>query len=470
MTKISKIVLVAGAALSVAAPAFAQNPDQSRAYSAELAADAQTRSSLLAPAATGSNGFTISDQSGNYKLTIGGTIQFRYTLDTRSDGVQGTGPGATNVNKDDSLTSGFSNPITRIYFGGNIINPDMTFRLSALINGGSTSQSLTTLDPTGTTLVNSTVTDTNGFALEDAYGQYKFDNGMSVKWGQFKLPTVREEIVGDEYSLTAGTSTINTLMSPGRTQGIEVGYTAESFRAMFDFSDGVRSANSNYNSGSEADYALSARGEFKIAGDWSRFNDFTSFRNQDFAAMVGGGVHWEQGGNGGNGDNLSNATFGNESFLYSLDGSLEGSGWNAFAAFTGVNTDGDARNSVNTYSLLIQGGVFVSENCEIFARYEGIFADSEVTGTGAAELDPSDFHFVTVGANYYIIPDSHAAKITADAVISVNENAGLVNNAIQTASGNTGPFVGTGGNANNGVLGDGDSGEVAFRLQFQLLF
>ena len=463
MTKISKIVLVAGAALSVAAPAFAQNPDQSRAYSAELAADAQTRSSLLAPAAAGSNGFTISDQSGNYKLTIGGTVQFRYTLDTRSDGVQGTGPQATNVNKDDSLSMGFSNPITRIHFGGNIINPDMTFKVGALISGNNSNTAI--LDGNGNT---QTLTDSNGFLLEDAYGQYKFDNGMSVKWGQFKLPTVREEIVGDEYSLTAGTSTINTLFSPGRTQGIEVGYTAESFRAMFDFSDGIRSSNTDYTNAVEADYALSARGEFKIAGDWSRFNDFTSFRNQDFAALVGAGIHWEQGGNSNDGFAGSNATFGNETFLYSIDGAIEGSGWNAFAAFTGSNADGDQRNSISTYSLLLQGGVFVSENCELFARYEGIFADSEVTGVGANELDPSDFHFVTIGSNYYILPDSHAAKITADAVISVNENAGL-QNLVQSTSGNN-KFGAGAPNTNNGVLGDGDSGEVALRLQFQLLF
>ncbi|MDX2119047.1 MAG: hypothetical protein SFY96_12775 [Planctomycetota bacterium] len=463
MTKISKIVFVAGAALSVA-PAFAQNPDQSRAYSAELAADAQTRSSLLAPAASGSNGFTISDQSGNYKLTIGGTVQFRYTLDSRSDGVQGTGPGATNVNKDDSLTMGFNNPITRLSFSGNIHNPDLTFKVSALVSGASQN----TFDNSG----NQSGTTNSGFVLEDAYGQYKYDNGMYVKWGQFKLPTVREEIVGDEYSLAAGTSVINGLFTPGRTQGIEVGYTAESFRMMADFGDGVTSANTDYNSRFEADYALSLRGEFKFAGDWSRFNDFTSFRSQDFAAMVGGGIHWEQGGNSGNGDNASNATLGNESTLYTLDGSLEGAGWNAFAAFTGTTTDGDARNSISTYSLLIQGGVFVSEQAEIFARYEGIFADSESTGVGAGnELDPSDFHFLTVGANYYIIPDSHAAKVTADAVISLNENAGLVNNAVQTASTqNIGPFIRGGGGTNNGVLGDGDSGEVALRLQFQLLF
>lgn len=461
MTKISKIVLVAGAALSVAAPAFAQNPDQSRAYSAELAADAQTRSSLLAPAAAGSNGFTISDQSGNYKLTIGGTVQFRYTLDTRSDGAQGTGPGATNINKDDSLSTGFSNPITRIHFGGNIINPDMTFKVSALINSASQSVVDAGGAPIGTA--------NDGFRLEDAYGQYKFDNGFSVKWGQFKLPTVREEIVGDEYSLAAGTSTINSLFSPGRSQGIELGYTAESFRAMFDFSDGIRASNTDYTSSREADFALSARGEFKIAGDWSRFNDFTSFRNQDFAALVGAGIHWEQGGNTNDGFAGANNGFGNETFLYSIDGALEGSGWNAFAAFTGSNADGDQRNSISTYSLLLQGGVFVSENCELFARYEGIFADSEVTGVGAGnELDPSDFHFVTVGSNYYILPDSHAAKITADAVISVNENAGL-QNLVQSTSG-TNKFGAGVPNTNNGVLGDGDSGEIAFRLQFQLLF
>jgi len=487
MTKISKIVLVAGAALSVA-PAFAQNPDQSRAYSAELAADAQTRSSLLAPASSGANGFTISDQSGNYKLTIGGVVKFRYTADFRPDSASGANkvPVGTGVNKDDQFTSGFSMPLTRISLGGNIINPDMTFGLSGAFNG---SQTNVGAGPGG---ANSS--DLSGFGLEDAWGRYAFDNGTYVKWGQFKLPTSREELVGDTSQLAADFSFLNNVFTQGRSQGIEFGYSAESFRGMAAFSDGLRSANTDYNTppanligaggaNGEADWALSLRGEFKFAGEWSRFNDFTSFRSQDFAAMVGAAFHHEQGGNTGNTRGAavgnvagvsSQAGNGNRLSFYTIDASIEGAGWNAFAALLGSSTDGDSRSTTDTFGLLVQGGVFATENCEIFARYEGLFVDSKISGTGAAALDPDTFHFLTIGSNYYILPESHAAKITADAVISLTETTyfqqgvfspTVSNTAFQTSS------IGTvGGSTNSGVLGASDAGEIALRLQFQLLF
>src|SRR3954466_11763537 len=95
MSQTKVLVFVAGAALSIGAQALAQNAnlDQSRAYGAELMADAGTRASLLqggvAGGATYNGTFSIADSTGNNRLNIGGTEIFRYNASFRDSNSVG---------------------------------------------------------------------------------------------------------------------------------------------------------------------------------------------------------------------------------------------------------------------------------------------------------------------------------------------------------------------------------------------
>src|ERR1041384_4879510 len=117
MSQTKVLVFVAGAALSVGAQAFAQNAnlDQSRAYANELVADAGTRASLLQGGpnggATYAGTFSIADGSGNNRLNFGGTEIFRYTYDSRNE---------QTVGSDNDQTYGFSAPVNRLRFWGNV--------------------------------------------------------------------------------------------------------------------------------------------------------------------------------------------------------------------------------------------------------------------------------------------------------------------------------------------------------------
>jgi hypothetical protein len=427
-----KNVLVALAGLAMSGVAFAQDStgNQDRAYAAEMMADAQTRTSLLQAGGSGHDGaFNLSDASGNYRLNIGGFTQFRYYLNFRDGDVGGGG-------HDSGFTNGFEATRTDLIFSGNVINPNTTFYIRTEFNS-------------------------NGdFDLLDAYGKYAFDNGTGLIWGQYRAPVFRETLVAETGQLTAEYSLTGTVFDPDRTQGIAVDYRGDSFYGIFSFNDGGDARNSSYSGTGEADYGLTARVEGKLAGEWNRFDDFTSFRNQDFAALIGGAVHYQQTGNTAaftSGNVPAFQTQGN-AFLYTVDASLEGNGWNVYGAFLGLHSDPDAGSSVDNFGGIIQGGIFVTDNVELFGRWDGLFADEDLGGITSDGDD--NLNTFTVGVNNYFVPDSHAAKLTVDLQYLVEQpsatafNLGGINSTNNTL----------------GLLPDSDDGQFAIRIQMQLMF
>ncbi len=356
MTK--RLFLIAGAALSVGTLAQAQTLDQSRSNSQELLADAATRTSSLAPAAQ------------DFTPAVHGYEQFRFNWNSRDD--QGLDA------KNNDQTIGFQNARTRLNVSGNIANENWGY----FVGFG--------WGPDGDTI------------FEDAYGWYKMGNGWSLKWGQFKLPLFREELVGDTYQLFVDRSVTNTRFTQGRSQGVQVAYEGDQFHFAAAFSDGLQTANTDFTSGSEADWAVTARGEYKWAGDWKQAKDFTSFQNSEYFGMVGAAVHYQNGGD-------TVPTTDASDFAATVDASLEGNGWNAFAAVIYNHFDPTAGTSLDDWAFQIQGGIFVAADWEIVAGWDILVPDSAY-GSGS----DSNFSTIRVGVNHYIVPESHAAKISVD--------------------------------------------------------
>jgi hypothetical protein len=441
-------MVVAGAALSIGAQALAQtSQDQNRAYAAELTADAGNRTSLLAAGAGAgrNNGMFFISDGGDNTLNIGGTLQFRYMADFRNKGGL---PAPANDNK---FTHGFQYNDVRLNAGGTVASKDLSYYIRGNFNRGGF----------------------GGFALEEAIGAYSFENGWKVSWGQFVMPVLHERNVGSEMQLAVDRSQVARFFDPDYSQGVQVGYTSEQFRIMGGFTDGVNSSDTGFGSpnnatplpvagafpGGEADFALNARAEFIAMGNsFDRFNDFTSWRNADSTSlMIGVAGAYETGGKTGAAATGTRST----NFLYTVDASVEGPGWNAFGAIVGnYNKPGAGAPKLNDLGWVFQGGVFVAEQWELFGRYDGIRLDNDrLTAAGGGFKRTQ--HFLTMGANYYISPDSHAAKFTGDVVIALSKTA--------NAGGTVSPGIG-GGDAQTGVLGSQKSAEVTFRLQLQLMF
>lgn len=426
MSRTSILAVIAGAALSsgafTTASAQTSTPDKDRAYAAELMAASQKATS----AAPSTGAFQITDGSGNYVLKVGGYTQFRYVMNWRDN------PPDTGTAHDSGFTNGFEATRTRINFSGNIINPDMKFRIEG---GWSDAEGV---DSSG-----------GAFTLLDAYGHYHFNNGMYVKWGQFKPALLREESVDNPYQLTADRSVMDAVFSQGWSQGVELGWWGDSFGFRVSANDGLQQANTAYSVAGDADWAVTARLDFKFMGDWSRFDDFTSFRNSDAAAEIGVAAHYEQKGNTASTPAVSTPQAG--FFEYTVDGTYEGNGWNVYAAFVGTHTEPDEGDGFDDFGGLIQAGVFLTEQLELFGRVDAIFPDDDRGAT------TDDFYTLTAGVNYYITPESHAAKFTADVQWFLNEPG----DAPQVAGGFFGPQA---------LQPSSDDNQLALRLQFQLMF
>ncbi len=435
MSHFKGLVLVAGAALSVTGTAaFAQSNDEVKATVAQMLNDAETRSSLLAGGDAGHDGRFFIAGDG-FRLNIGGLLQFRYDLNFRDKNqVLSTSP------KSDDFTHGFQTRRTKIDFNGEL-NKDWFFRVR-LTNDSS-----------------------DGLAYDYAYAGYKFANGWKATWGQFKLPLLREELVSDSKQLAAERSLVNGLFTQGYSQGFEMAYEAETWRGFFAFSDGLNSANTDFNTrqninpggtvslavSGQAEYAFTGRVEFMLSGNWKQFEDFTSAKGSDFGFMLGAAAHYQQSDNTGISSDTDLQTF-----RYTIDASLEGDSWNMYAAFIGDHSKarkaGASSPDYDDFGVVVQAGWRFAENTEVFARYEGLFLDKDLVGSGK-----KNFNFITAGLNQYYA--GHAAKATLDAVWSINNTSTL-----SSAAGGALPNTGV------GLLGQNKSGEVVVRLQFQVMF
>ncbi len=417
MTK--KFVLLAGAALGLAGVNSAlaqQSNDEVRAVVAEMLSDAENRTSLLADAGHDAKGFMISGEG--FTLRVGGQIQFRYVLNFRDED-----------STSNEFEPGFQTRRTKLWFGGNIVNEKWKYKVVGAFDR-----------------------DEGSFGLEEAFVSYDFGSGMYAKWGQFRSQFLREEHTSSSRQLAAERSIANEFFNQDFSQGIALGYKADAWRMEAAFTDGFGSRNTDFTSMGEADWALTGRAEFKLDGDWDQFDDFTAPQGGKFGALLGVAVHYQDSANTSAPTDVDSQYLG-----YTFDISLEGDGWNAYGAFLGSNADtrgpigaGDA-DATDNFGFVIQGGLRVAANTEVFARWDAVFLDEDTVASGE-----DNFHFLTVGLNQYYA--GHAAKATLDLVYSFSE----------TSPNLTGGFGGLG--TGTAILGDGEEGEVAIRAQFQLLF
>jgi phosphate-selective porin OprO and OprP len=386
------VTLVLAAACAVAAQSPA--PHSARAQAAELLADAAGRSSALG-------------QAEAVPVKIGGQIQFRYLWNHRQDE-------ASVLSEDDTI--GFQLRRTKLYVEGRVSD---TF--GYLIRGAFDRA-------TGT------------FGLDDAYGTFDLKNGWALQWGQFKLPFLREENIGDSNQLAVENSIVMSEFTQDRSQAIQAAYEADSWRFKGAFSDGLVSKNTDFTA-EKADYALTGRVDVKLAGDWKQFKDFTSWRGSPFAALAGGALHWESGGEtfGTTDRDVASAT---------ADLSLEGDGWNAFGAVVWRGIDPAAGERFDDYGVVLQGGFFVAERAELFARYDVLIPDGDHPGD-----DP--FNTVTLGFNRYFLPESHSGKFTADLMYFLDDPSKTSIAPITTST---------------GLLPDTGDGQFVVRAQMQILF
>lgn len=348
-------------------------------------------------------------KSGDTKLSATGFMQFRYYMNFRDE-----------AGDNDDLTNGFTTRRTRVSVLGNLTK-ELSFRVD----------------------VDAAAATGNVGTTADVWMDYKFDDNWSLKLGQFKPPLLKEELVGDPNQQFVERSVVNAVFTGSRTEGIQLSYKGDSFRGWAMLNDGLKASNTNFTSESESDYALTGRVEFMWAGDdWKRFDRLSSWRENEYAGMIGAAVHYQDGGE-------TLGTTDQSTLVYTIDSLTQGDGWNIYIAGVGRNTEPASGSSFDDFGALVQGGLFVSDQTEIFARYAFVSPDDN-------RVNGNDFNEIGAGVGYYFFPKSTSAKFTADVNWSLDDQAG--SSAIVRPA------------TNDGFLASSEDDQFYLRLQMQVQF
>jgi hypothetical protein len=379
-----------------------QRAEEIRGLVQDVLADADTRASLLQDGMTAGwdKGFFLGSADGNFLLKIGGQIQVRYAASFQDRAPDG---------EDDRY--GFEVRRAKLKLNGHVIDPTWKYVLNMAADH-----------------------DDAGFAgdfnLEDAIIMKDFGGGWELWAGQFKLNFLREELVSSTRQLAVDRSYVNEQFNQDRHQGVQLFYTGDQFRITGAYGDGFGSKNTRAYDPTTAN-ALTARVEWLAKGTWSQFKDFTSPRGSETGLMFGGAVHWQD-------DKYDPST---DFFTWTVDGSLEGDGWNLFAYVVGNHLDEPAVSSTDQIGVVVQGGYYFTDDWEGYARYE--WSDLDTPG-----LD--DISIVTIGVNRYFA--KHTLKWTTD--------LGYAFNAV--------PFREK--SIDWRADDQSEDGQIVIRTQFQLLF
>jgi len=367
----------------------------------DVLADADTRASLQGATGSGYNGgFFLSSADGNYSMKMNVLEQIRWTFNDQSD-----------VN--DEQISGFENKRTRLTFGGNMVDTTWTYRLAYNIAYSNSAE------------------DFGADELSDAFVQKDFECGASMTVGQFKLP------FSSEYDIDVGNmqfmdySTVDAFYRAGYGQGIKFDYESDFTRFGIAYVNAIRDANDPWGPGSPEDqWAFSTRVDLKFAGNWGQFTRGQSWKGDGYGVKVGVGAY-----------SLSeNTPPGIDATALTFDTFVNFGGANLTAAYywNQVDNTGTAADGANPTGFIVAGGVFVTDDWELVARYESSSVDLNL---GGAE----DFGALTLGGNCYLSRNQSKFSVdfgyAFDAVSAIYAPFAISNNWIEDPAGEDGQWL-----------------------------
>jgi len=410
-------ILIVGTATGLA-QAGSLNAD--RAYASELLADAGAR--------------TVLNQGNSSNVEVSAGLRFSYDYSS-ADGRTPT---------DDETTVGFGIKDAAI-----VIQGDVTENMHAKISFD--------FGP------NDSGAGGQGTAvLEDAFVDWSVNENFTLRVGQF-VPSGSAEGSTSEWKIAGATRSVvhEYLDTPSWTQGIEARFGGENWSGAIGFNDGLNTASTAFSSGMEADFGFNARFDFYSDSDKARFGDQTSWRGSSNGWRVGAGFQFESMGS----TNPSGTE--TDDLFYAIDATYEGDGWLVRGAFYG--TDIERGTEHDNIGFEIAGAVFLSDQWEVFGRWDTLILDDDA-GAGQT-TDEDTFNFLAIGANYYFVPESHAAKFTVELGFSLDETGDIV-----SGTGDVGvPVFGAADGSSSGSSGyflenTGEDGQFRLSATMQWLF
>ncbi len=380
----------------------------------DVLGDADARTTLKDTDLTGGwdDGFFLQSPDGNFRLEVSGQLQVRYVWNRRrrSNGTLDT-------------RDGFAVRRAKIKIDGHLISPDLGYTIGMAQSPA------------------------RGFVLQSFNVRYRVTDELMVLVGRARPPLLREEQVSSKRQLAMERSLVSKAFSQTRTVGVMLRYRDDLFRV----SAGVMDASvGNVDPSAPVDeligelapgdrWRASARAEVLLRGRWKEIDDFTSFPGDTPTVALGTGVmlQWEDllpiAGVVRNNTNL---------LRWTADITVEFGGANIFAYVIGTTVDEKSKPILHQFGAVVQAGIFVTDEWELFGRYEA----GETDGVG------EELSVLTVGANHYF--SEHELKWTMDVGYGFN------------------PVDSFWSSRRAAWLKDdaGEAGQLVVRMQMQMLF
>ncbi len=257
--------------------------------------------------------------------------------------------------------------------------------------------------------------------LQDAWARYHIPNTpFAIRAGQIRDPVDHEQILFATKSLTPERSIVNSVLLNGDNivKGASVSYgfdTDSAWRTEVAITSGMRNFNTDFQPfpTNTANWGAAGRIEWKLAGKWSDYTQFTSLRDKEPLFVVGAGFDYTEAGSAAGLTHVADVQYDLPSGL-SLYGAYLG-------RYTRDNAGSPASNGqpagtatatgANTYdsTIRLMGAYLINEHLEPFVRYEYLHFDGHEVAAGTG---PSINDF-TLGANYYFY--GHRAKLSGAA-------------------------------------------------------
>jgi hypothetical protein len=430
-----------------------QRAAEIRSIVADTLADADTRWSLQGSGATAGwdDGFFLASPDGRFRMNVHGLLQTRFiwnwmrttppSSETRN-GQPVVLPSNTAYDwtTNDANAEGFDIPEAQIWLDGHLFGPGIRYMLR-----GSFESSRATEISTSNVRVGDN--SSGQFTLLDAWTRFDLDSQWSFRAGQFRLPFAREELVDWQYQLATQRSLISYSMGVWYSQGLELGYADDFFRAQVAFSGGGQDnigSQLKLNSGTEGlnqpwidgdgSWAFTGRMEFKPYGSWEQFKQFTSPGGNPFGMLLGFGINYQESEADLGTSTLPAPQGNNTRFDLTVDASFDFGGLSVFAAgYYSYNDSkatyiegGSNQGPVTTpdyfdtgvwtkWGLVLQSGFYIEPKIELYARYElGSFESPDndfIRNNLTTQSTPSfgalygfenNLSIVNVGVNWYI--------------------------------------------------------------------
>ena len=442
---------------------------QIRSVVEDVLADSETRASLRQDAMTAgwNDGFFLASPDGRFKLEVGGFIQPAFMWSN----INPTGKDDVDqlANRYGFGSGGFN----ELIFKGHVFSPAIQFMVKTnfVFNQA---VGIAQNNPGG----NVQGSDSGQLQLLDAWARINFSDNWSLRFGQYRLPYAREQLVVDQYQMAVSRSIVSRNYGLWYSQGMELQFQGDDTRWNFSVDNGAtdnvlgedlkavgsQPLNSPW-SAQQSSFSVNSRIEWKPFGAWDDFNSFTSPVGEQAGMLLGFAYHTQMTTPSSAFDTSSTTQSGkNEWNSATVDGQWNFGGASIFASgyFNYINSNASYRATqlnppanqnfgyISAYGFTFQPAMYIDPKVEIFTRYEYSCWSSTQPAPPGSLSQQGPLNIVTAGLNWYL--DGQDLKWTTDFGMNVGSDVGA--SYIDTAS---------------GWRASGE-GEFVFRTRLQLIF